>query len=80
MKRVAIGRKNWMFAGSDHGDKTAAVLFSLISTCQQHALDPFFSLRDVLAALPALQPDQISSWLTDHYATATKSSATKSPE
>jgi hypothetical protein len=50
MKRVAIGRKNWMFAGSDQGGKTAAVLFSLISTCQQHLLDPFYYLRDVLAA------------------------------
>jgi transposase len=68
MKRVAIGRKNWMFAGSDQGGTTAAVLFSVVSTCQRHGLDPFFYLRDVLANLPGLKPDQIDSLLPDRWA------------
>jgi transposase len=72
MKRVAIGRKNWMFAGSDQGGATAAVLFSVVSSCQRHGLDPFFYLRDVLANLPGLRPDQIDSLLPDRWAKAQK--------
>jgi transposase len=72
MKRVAIGRKNWMFAGSDQGGATAAVLFSVVSTCQRQGIDPFFYLRDVLANLPGLQPDQIDSLLPDRWANEQK--------
>jgi transposase len=53
MKRIAIGRKNWLFAGSDEGGRTAAVLFSFTSTCYRHSLDPFVYLRDLLRRLPA---------------------------
>jgi transposase len=58
MKRIAIGRKNWLFAGSDTGGQTAAVLYSFISTCQRHRLDPFVYLRDVLRRLatPGAEP------------------------
>jgi hypothetical protein len=34
LRRVAIGRKNWLFCGSDNGGNTAAILFSLIATGQ----------------------------------------------
>jgi len=69
LRRVALGRKNWLFCGSDQGGHTAAVLFSLIATCQRHKVEPFSYLRDVLkriAAHPAsrlaeLLPTQTSS-------------------
>jgi len=48
VKPVAIGRKNWLFAGSEGGGRTAATLFSLASTCQALKIDPFGYLRDVL--------------------------------
>jgi transposase len=51
MKRVAIGRKNFLFVGSDKGGQTAAILFSFTSSCQRHGLDPFAYLRDVLDRL-----------------------------
>jgi transposase len=67
MKHVAIGRKNFLFAGSDKGGQTAAVLFSFTSSCNRHGIDSFAYLRDVLDrlaagnvqadALPALLPD-----------------------
>ena len=53
IRRVAIGRKNWLFCGSDTGGHTAAVLFSLIATCQRHDIDPFAYLRDVLTRIAA---------------------------
>lgn len=48
MRPVAIGRKNWLFAGSDNGGRRAAVVYSLIQTCKRHGIDPFAYLRDVL--------------------------------
>jgi hypothetical protein len=67
MKRIAIGRKNSLFVGSDAGGKTAAVLFSMTASCHRHGIDPFAHPRDVLdrltagplqgAALAALLPD-----------------------
>jgi transposase len=61
-RRVAVGRKNWLFCGSDNGGRTAAVLFSFIATCERHKVDPFAYLRDVLtriAAMPLSQLDQL---------------------
>jgi transposase len=37
----AIGRKNWLFAGSDEGGRTTAVLYSLTQTCRRQGIDPF---------------------------------------
>jgi transposase len=53
LRRVAVGRKNWLFCGSDHGGRTAAILFSLIASCQRHKLDPFVYLKDVLTRIAA---------------------------
>ena len=51
-KGPILGRKNWMFAGSDAGAERAAVVFSLIETCKLNGIEPFAYLRDVLARLP----------------------------
>jgi transposase len=48
LRMVAIGRKNWMFAGSDAGGERAAVIYSLIAGCKLCGIDPFAYLRDVL--------------------------------
>jgi hypothetical protein len=52
LRAVAVGRKNWLFAGSDAGGQTAAVLYTLTQTCRRHGIDPFAYLRDVLTRLP----------------------------
>lgn len=54
IKNVVIGRKGWMFAGSDEGGNTAAILFSLTITCKNLGIDPFAYLSDVLTRLPVL--------------------------
>ena len=51
MRPVALGRKNWLFAGSDDGGWRAAIIYSLIQTCKRHGVDPFAYLRDVLARI-----------------------------
>jgi transposase len=67
LRRVAIGRKNWLFVGSDNGGKTAAVLYSLISSCKRHKIEPWAYLRDVLARIPALPKDQMDQLLPDQW-------------
>jgi transposase len=63
LRRVAIGRKNWIFCGSDNGGNTAAVLFTLMATCQRHRVDPFAYLRDVLTRLPATPINELDRFL-----------------
>ncbi len=44
---IALGRKNWLFLGSDAGGRRAAVLYSLIATAKRHGVEPFAYLRDL---------------------------------
>lgn len=48
LRTVAVGRKNWLFAGSDAGAERAAIFYSLIYTCKRIGIDPFEYLKDVL--------------------------------
>jgi transposase len=48
---LAIGRKNWLFAGSDTGGERAAVIYTLIESAKLNGLDPQAYLRDVLARI-----------------------------
>jgi hypothetical protein len=44
---VAIGRKSWLLAGSDAGARHAAIVYSIIATCERHATEPLAALRDI---------------------------------
>ena len=48
LRMVVIGRKNWLFVGSDNGGKRAAIIYSLVASCKLCEIDPFEYLRDVL--------------------------------
>ena len=63
LRRIAIGRKNWLFAGSDNGGRTAAILFSLIATCQRHDVEPFAYLRDVLTRIASYPHNRLAELL-----------------
>jgi transposase len=58
MKRIAIGRKNWLFVGSEKGGQTAAVLYSFTATCQRLNVEPWSYLRDVLSRLPTMTSEE----------------------
>ena len=51
LRGVALGRKAWLFAGSDRGGERAAVLLTLIHTCKLNGVDPQAWLADVLARI-----------------------------
>jgi len=65
MKRVALLRKNALFAGNERGGRTAAVLSSLTSTCRRHGIDPQFYFTQLLTNLPAWPIGDIDHWLPD---------------
>jgi transposase len=67
MKRIAIGRKNWLTVGSPRGGQTAAVLFSFTSTCQRLGVEPWAYLQDVLTRLPATPAGRLGDLLPDHW-------------
>lgn len=52
LRAVAVGRKNWTFAGSDEGGRRAAALYTLIATAKLNDVDPQAWLADMLARLP----------------------------
>lgn len=51
LRRPVVGRKNWLFAGSEGGANTAATLFSLIGSCQLVDLDPWTYFEEVLGRI-----------------------------
>ena len=57
LRAVAVGRKNWLFAGSFEGARRAALLYSLIQSCRLVDVSPFLYLRDVLVRV-ATHPHQ----------------------
>ena len=65
LRGVAVGRRNWTFAGSDFGGRRAAAVYSLIETCKMNDVDPQAWLAYVLARLPdypAKRIDELLPW------------------
>jgi transposase len=59
IKQMVIGRKAWLFAGSENGARNAATLFSIIVSCKLAGVDPFAYLRDILTRLQSHPADRI---------------------
>lgn len=65
LRGIALGRKSWLFAGSDRGGQRAAAMYSLIVTAKLNDIDPQAWLADVLdrlAAHPASRLDDLLPW------------------
>ncbi len=60
VKPFAIGRKNWLFFGSDDGGRRLAILSSFTATCQQFGVNPWTWLKDTLTRLPNTPTDQLA--------------------
>ena len=72
LRRVALGRKNWLFAGSEAGAKRAAVIYSLVASCKLCGHDPYAYFRDVLSKISTHPANRIDELLPRHW---TKSAA-----
>ena len=65
LRGVALGRRSWLFAGSDRGGERAAAIYSLIATAELNGLDPQAWLADVLRRIadhPASRLDKLMPW------------------
>lgn len=52
LRRQAVGRKNWLFVGSDDGARANSVFTSLLASCRMLGVEPWAYLRDLLSLLP----------------------------
>jgi transposase len=66
IRPIAIGRKNWLFAGSEAGGERAAAIYSVIETAKMNGLEPQAYITDVIAKIaadwPAARWDELLPW------------------
>ena len=67
---MAVGRRNWLFAGSERGGDRAAFMYSLIVTAKMNDIDPQAWLADVLARLPGTTASQVPNLLAWNWRTS----------
>jgi transposase len=78
LRGIALGRRSWMFCGSDRGGQRAAVMYSLIVTAKMNDIDPQAWLADILARIaghPAHRLDELLPWNWTPTASATAAAA-----
>lgn len=63
LRPIALGRKNYLFVGSENGGHSAAVLYSLIRSCERHGVNAWEYLRDVLMRISTHPASQIDALL-----------------
>ncbi|WP_367715683.1 IS66 family transposase [Nitratireductor sp. GISD-1A_MAKvit] len=63
LRGVALGRKSWLFAGSERGGQRAAAMYTLIVTAKMNDIDPQAWLADVLARLPNIPVSRVHELL-----------------
>jgi transposase len=67
VKPMVLSRRNWLFAGSEEGGRTAATIMSLIETCKRLNINPFAYMKDVLTRFPSAKTSQIDDFLPDRW-------------
>ena len=63
MRGIALGRRNWTFAGSQRGADRAAVMLTMITTCRLNDVDPKAWLADVLARIADIPTSRLQELL-----------------
>lgn len=67
IRPVAVGRKNYLFAGSHEAAQRAAMIYSLLATCKLHHINPYYWLRDVLENMHRFTANNIESLLPQNW-------------
>jgi len=70
IRPIALGRQNWLFAGSLRAGKRAAAVMSLIHSAKLNGLDPYAYIRDVLERLPTQPASRVEELLPHRWAPA----------
>ena len=77
MRAVALGRKNYLFAGSDRGGESAAALYSLIGTAKLNSIDPEAYLRNLLSRIAEHPINRITELLPWNVAAELRQASTR---
>jgi transposase len=72
LRGIALGRKSWLFAGSDRGGERAAVMFTLVQTCKLNKVDPQAWLAEVLARIADHKINDLAALLPWNWAAETE--------
>jgi transposase len=72
IRPIAVGKKNWLFAGSLRAGKRAAAIMSLVQSAKLNGHDPYAYLRDVLARLPSHPAARIDELLPHQWRSTAK--------
>ena len=67
MRPLAVGRKNWLFVGSQQAGERAAVVLSLIESAKLNGHDPWAYLKDVFERLPTLKQRDLAQLLPHNW-------------
>ena len=76
IRPLALGRKNWLFVGSEEGGEVAATLFSLVQSCKASGVNPEKYLTDVMKRLMSHNAQKLVELLPDQWAKAQESDST----
>lgn len=71
LRAVVLGRKNWLFFGSEEGTEASLILMSLVQSCREHGISPLLYLRDVLHAVSVTPASRVADltplgWIRSH--------------
>ncbi len=66
IRPVALGRKNYLFAGSHEAAKRSGMLYSLFGTCKLHGIEPYGWLKNTLQKIPSHPINKIQELLPHH--------------
>jgi transposase len=67
MRPIALGRKNFLFAGSNEGGNRLALFYSLLESCKKQQVNPWDYLKDVLERIPTVKTSQLRDMLPDKW-------------
>ena len=67
IKPMVLSRRNWLFAGSEEGGKTAATIMSIVETCKRQGINPVEYMKDVLTRFPSAKTSQVDDFLPDRW-------------
>ena len=70
VRPIAIGRKNYLFAGSHEAAQRATILYSLLNTCTLHGVNPQEWLVDVLKRIDTMAEEEMYTLLPQHWKAA----------
>ena len=77
IRPTALGKKNWLFFGSEEAGQRSAVMYTLIENCRLHGVEPYTYLKDVLERLPRTTNQEVAQLTPLNWQTARQAALEK---